>query len=175
MFCLSRDVSLGCVNWNSLIESATATSRNFTPVPWGCKTVCKGFYFSTTARRTTLPTWGPPPVCKKAFRWHINQSTMISMIKMKRITRRVKVKDSQDEITHKHEGKPDIYLEKFSASGHLFLHTVFPWNQLDIGKCISYMRTHLGRLHYEDKGCLNMDSAGINLPLIGFILNKNSA
>ena len=45
---------------------------------------------------------------------------------MKRITRRVKVKDSQDEITHKHEGKPDIYLEKFSASGHLFLHIVFP-------------------------------------------------
>ena len=37
---------------------------------------------------------------------------------MKRITRRVKVKDSRDEITHKHEGKPDFYLEKFSASGH---------------------------------------------------------
>ena len=97
------------------------------------------------------------------------------MIKMKRITRRVKVKDSQDEITRKHEGKHDIYLEKFSASGHLFLHIVFPWNLLDIGKCISNLRTHLGRLHYEDKGCLNMDSAGINLPLIGFILNKNSA
>ena len=42
------------------------------------------------------------------------------MIKMKRITRCVKVKDSQEEITHKHEGKPDIYFEKFSASGHLF-------------------------------------------------------
>ena len=97
------------------------------------------------------------------------------MIKMKRITRRVKVKDSQDEITHKHEGKPDIYLEKFSASGNLFLHIVFPWNLLDIGKYICYLRIHLGRLHYEDKGCLNMDSAGINLPLIGFILNKNSA
>ena len=58
---------------------------------------------------------------------------------MKRIMRRVKVKDSQDEITHKHEGKADIYLEKFSASGHLFLHIVFPWNQLDTSKCISYL------------------------------------
>ena len=44
------------------------------------------------------------------------------MIKMKRITRCVKVKDSQGKIKHKHEGKPDIYLEKFSASGHLFFH-----------------------------------------------------
>ena len=61
------------------------------------------------------------------------------MIKMKRITRCVKVKDSQEEITHKHEGKPDIYFEKFSASGHLFLHIVFPWNQLDTSKCISYL------------------------------------
>ena len=86
--------------------------------------------------------------------------------------RRVKVKDSQDEITHKHEGKADIYLVKFSASGHLFLHIVFPWNQLDIGKCISYLRTHLGRLHYEDKGCLNMDSAGIKLSLVGFFFKE---
>ena len=28
---------------------------------------------------------------------------------MKRITRCVKVKDSQEEITHKHEGKPNYY------------------------------------------------------------------
>ena len=55
------------------------------------------------------------------------------------MTRYVKVKDSQEEITHKHEGKPDIYFEKFSASGHLFLHIVFPWNQLDTSKCISYL------------------------------------
>ena len=61
------------------------------------------------------------------------------MIKTKRITRCVKVKDSQEEITHKHEGKPDIYFEKFSASGHLFLHIAFPWNQLDTSKCISYL------------------------------------
>ena len=45
---------------------------------------------------------------------------------MKGINFRVKVKDSQKEITHKHEGKPYIYFEKFSASGHLFFHTVFP-------------------------------------------------
>ena len=62
------------------------------------------------------------------------------MIKMKRITRCVKVKDSQEEITHKHEGKPDIYFEKFLTSGHLFLcHIVFPRNQLDTSKCISYL------------------------------------
>ena len=48
------------------------------------------------------------------------------MIKMKRITRCVKVKDSQGKIKHKQEGKPDIYLEQFSASGHLFFHICFP-------------------------------------------------
>ena len=58
---------------------------------------------------------------------------------MKRMTRYVKVKDSQEEITHKHEGKPDLYLEQVSASGHLFFHIVFPWNQLDTSKCISYL------------------------------------
>ena len=42
------------------------------------------------------------------------------MVKMKRMTRYVKVKDSQEEITHKHEGKPELYLEQVSASGHLF-------------------------------------------------------
>ena len=42
------------------------------------------------------------------------------MIKMKQMTRWVEVKNLQEEITHKHEGKPVIYLEKFSASGHLF-------------------------------------------------------
>ena len=47
------------------------------------------------------------------------------MIKMKRITRCVKVKDSLGKIKHKHEGKPDIYLEKFSASGHLFFPDLF--------------------------------------------------
>ena len=51
---------------------------------------------------------------------------IIIMIKMKRMTRYVKVKDSQDEITHKYEGKPEIYIEQVSASGHLFFHIVFP-------------------------------------------------
>ena len=31
------------------------------------------------------------------------------MIKMKQIARWVEVKNSQEEITNKHEGKPDIY------------------------------------------------------------------
>ena len=48
------------------------------------------------------------------------------MIKMKQMTRWVEVKNSQEEITNKHEGKPVIYLEKFSASGHLFFHIFFP-------------------------------------------------
>ena len=58
---------------------------------------------------------------------------------MKRMTRYVKVTDSQEEITHKYEGKPEIYIEQVSASGHLFFHIVFPWNQLDTSKCISYL------------------------------------
>ena len=66
---------------------------------------------------------------------------------MKRITRCVKVKDSQEKIKHKHEGKSDIYLEQFSASGHLFFHICFPWNQLDTSKCIPHLWTHLDRLH----------------------------
>ena len=51
---------------------------------------------------------------------------IIIIIKMKGINFLVKVKDSQKEITHKHEVKPDIYSDQFSASGHLFFHTVFP-------------------------------------------------
>ena len=31
---------------------------------------------------------------------------------------------------------------------------------------------HYDRLYYEDKGCSNMDSAGINLPLVGLIIIK---
>ena len=45
---------------------------------------------------------------------------------MKRITRRVKVKDSQGVISNKHEDKPDIYLDQFSVSGHLFFYNLFP-------------------------------------------------
>ena len=97
---------------------------------------------------------------------------IIMMMKMKQITRWVEVKNSQEEITNKHEGKPVIYLEKFSASGHLFFHIFFPWNQLDTSKCISHLWTHYDRLHYEDKGCSNLDSAGINLPLVGLIIIK---
>ena len=57
------------------------------------------------------------------------------------MTRWVEVKNSQKEITNKHEGKPIIYLEKFSGSGHLFFHIFFPWNQLDTSKCISHLWT----------------------------------
>ena len=33
------------------------------------------FYFSTTARRVTPPTWGSPPPCKQALRKKINNSS----------------------------------------------------------------------------------------------------
>ena len=59
IFHLSRDVSLGRLCSNSLISSATTTSRNLTSAPRGWKIVCKRFFFSTTARRVTSPTWGP--------------------------------------------------------------------------------------------------------------------
>ena len=72
IFYLSRDVSLGFLCSNSLISSATPTSRNLTSAPRGCKIVCKRFFFSsTTARRVTSPTWGPPPPCERAL--YVNQ------------------------------------------------------------------------------------------------------
>ena len=63
---------------------------------------------------------------KKQNKTEIMIIIIIIIIKMKGINFLVKVKDSQKEITHKHEGKPDIYSDQFSASGHLFFHTVFP-------------------------------------------------
>ena len=37
--------------------------------PRSCKIACNRVYFSTTARRVTSPTWGPPPPCKQALIW----------------------------------------------------------------------------------------------------------
>ena len=68
IFRLFRDVNLRRLCSNSLIASATTTSRNLTPAPRGCKIACKSVYFSTTARRVTSPTWGPPPPCKQALK-----------------------------------------------------------------------------------------------------------
>ena len=68
IFRLFRDVNLRRLCSNSLIASATTTSRNLTPAPRGCKIACKRVYFSTTARRVTSPTWGPPPPCKQALK-----------------------------------------------------------------------------------------------------------
>ena len=45
IFRLIQDVSLGRLCSNSLIASATTTSRNLTPVPWGCKIACKRVLF----------------------------------------------------------------------------------------------------------------------------------
>ena len=52
-------MSLGRLFSNSLISNAKTTSRNLTSAPRGCKIVWKRFFFSTTARRVTSPTWGP--------------------------------------------------------------------------------------------------------------------
>ena len=41
IFRLFRDVSLERLCSNSLIASATTTSRKLTPAPWGCKIACK--------------------------------------------------------------------------------------------------------------------------------------
>ena len=60
IFRLFRDVSLGRLCSNSLIASAT------TPLhPGVVRLHVNAFYFSTTARRVTSPTWGPPPPCKQ--------------------------------------------------------------------------------------------------------------
>ena len=45
IFYLSRDVSLGRLCSNSLISSATTTSRNLTSATRGCKIVCKRVFF----------------------------------------------------------------------------------------------------------------------------------
>ena len=45
IFRLSRDLSLGRLCSNSLIASATTTSRNLTPAPRGCKIACKRVLF----------------------------------------------------------------------------------------------------------------------------------
>ena len=61
IFRLFRDMNLGRLCSNSLIASATKTSRNLTTAPRGFKIAYKHIYFSTMARRVTSPTWGPPP------------------------------------------------------------------------------------------------------------------
>ena len=68
IFRLSRDMSLRRLCSNSLIASATTTSRNLTSAPGVVRLHVNAFYFSTTARRVTSPTWGLPPPCKKALR-----------------------------------------------------------------------------------------------------------
>ena len=52
------------------IDHATA-SNNVTPGPRGPGVVSlhvNAGHFSTTARRVTSPTWGPPPPCKQALK-----------------------------------------------------------------------------------------------------------
>ena len=67
IFRLFRDMNLGRLCSNSLIASATKTSRNLTTAPRGFKIACKHVYFSPTARRVTSSPGVPPPPCKQAL------------------------------------------------------------------------------------------------------------
>ena len=68
IFRLSHEVSLERLCSNSLKASATTTSRNLTPAPRGFRLHVNAFYFSTTAKRVTSPTWGPPHPRKQALK-----------------------------------------------------------------------------------------------------------
>ena len=52
-------MSLGRLCSNSLISSATTTSRNLTSAPRGCKIVCKRIFFSDHGLAGYLTNWGP--------------------------------------------------------------------------------------------------------------------
>ena len=59
---------LGTPPSNFLIASAKKKPQETSPQHSGVVRVyVNTFYFSTTARRVTSPTWGPPPPCKQAL------------------------------------------------------------------------------------------------------------
>ena len=62
IFRLFRDVNLGLLCSNSLITSATTHQHHGV-----VRLHVNAFYFSTTAKRVTSPTWGSPPPCKQAL------------------------------------------------------------------------------------------------------------
>ena len=63
IFLLFQDVSLGRLCSNSLIASKTTPQH-----PGVVRLHVNAFYFSTTARLVTSPTWGPQPPCKQALK-----------------------------------------------------------------------------------------------------------
>ena len=63
LFRLFRDVSLGSLCSHSLITSTTAPQHHGV-----VRLHVNAFYSSTTARRVTSPTWGPPPPSKQALK-----------------------------------------------------------------------------------------------------------
>ena len=79
--CIIKSDSKTPKHWNAAAifnvympnDHATMSSK-VTPGTRGCKFACKfrkfvsfAGHFSTTARRVTSPTWGPPPPCKQAL------------------------------------------------------------------------------------------------------------
>ena len=72
---LFRDVSLGRLCSNSLIASATTTSRNLTPAPGVVRLHVNGFYFSTTARRVTSTTLVPHLYVNRPLKVHLITNT----------------------------------------------------------------------------------------------------
>ena len=67
IFRLFRDVSLGCFCPNSLIASATTTSRNLTPAPRGCKIACKRVLFFDHGWAGYLIYLGSPTSINRSF------------------------------------------------------------------------------------------------------------
>ena len=58
IFCLFRDVSLGCLCLNSL-QAQRQPQETSLQHPGVVRLHVNAFYFSTTARRVTSLTWGP--------------------------------------------------------------------------------------------------------------------
>ena len=63
IFLLFRDVSLGRLCSNFLIASTTTPQH-----PGVVRLHVNAFYFSTTARLVTSPTWSPQPPCIQALK-----------------------------------------------------------------------------------------------------------
>ena len=62
---LFRDVSLGRLCSNSLVQAQQQPQETLPQHPGVVRLHVNAFYFSTMAKRVTSPTWGPPPLCKQ--------------------------------------------------------------------------------------------------------------
>ena len=67
ILCLFRDVSLGRLCSNSLVQVQQQPQETSPQHPGVVRLHVNAFYFSTMAKRVTSPNWGPPPLCKQAL------------------------------------------------------------------------------------------------------------